>query len=531
MLRVALASLLALVAAMGPLAGCAHAGVFADLRVHGQADKHVEITHLGQVVAMDLYVGVTGTNTDYTDDALWGFKASFESTNVGRGNVLGTLWAGAMAPFRNNGSQDSRNGLAHQQDLDGDGDLDVGSHTRDGLFAARAGFMVPNWGDGPAEYHVVSLTFTVTDFLSPEPGDVTEINAFRPLGKEGYELAIGGMWMEDGVAKLSSLSEGIDAGTVTVGDPISLFLDSALAATLPPLPPEPPPPEPTPPAPQPPAPEPPEPEPPAPEPPTPEPPGEPPAPQPQPEPPAPEPPQPEPPTPPAPEPPALEPPEPEPPAPEPPTPEPPGEPPAPQPQPEPPAPEPPAPEPPTPEPAGEPPAPQPQPEPPAPEPPAPEPPQPEPPTPEPQPPAPEPPAPESEPPAEPPESGEPGADSVSPPDEPTAPPLPDLNLPTWVAVIAPDRWWIEVVDGKKYLAMRLEDVPTRSAFAEDQALGPLLEVPSLVFHNGTIGLYGTTAMHFPEPATLALLGAGAVAVLASRRRRIGPTPARRAPAA
>ncbi len=468
MLRVALASLLALVAAMGPLAGCAYAGVFADLRVRGQADKHVEITHLGQVVAMDLYVGVTGTNTDYTDDALWGFKASFESTNVGRGNVLGTLWAGAMAPFRNNGSQDSRNGSAHQQDLDGDGDLDVGSHTCDGLFAARAGFMVPNWGDGPAEYHVASLTFTVTEFLSPEPGDVTEINAFRPLGKDGrHELAMGGLWMEDGVAKVSSLSEGINAGTVTVGDPISLFLDSALAATLPPLPPEPPPPEPTPPAPQPPAPEPPQPEPP-----TPEPPGEPPAP---------EPPQPGPPTPPAPEPPALEPPAPEPPAPEPPTPEPPGEPPAAQPQLEPPAPE--------------------------------------------------PPAPESEPLAEPPESGEPGDDSVSPPDEPTAPPLPYPNLPTWVTVIPPDLWWIEVLDGKKYLAVRLEDVPTRRVCAEDQALGPLLEVPSLGQNNGTTVLYDTTAMHFPEPATLALLGAGAVAVLASRRRRTGPTSVRRAPAA
>ena len=250
-----------LVAVVGLSAHPAAAGIFGELRLHDSTDTSVVITHVGQVVAMDLYVSVIGSNADYTDDALWGFKASFQSTNVNCGSVLGDLWGEILWPFTSGGSQDIPNGLAHQPDLDGDGDLDMGGTigpNPSGWFAARAGRLV--WGDGrqPAEFHVANVTFTVTGFLSPEADAVTEVNAFRPdmlIGTDGkqYECVLGALWMEDGLPKASLPDGGPDTGTVTMGDAIALVLDPALQETLPPLPPEPdpPPPEPDPPAPEP----------------------------------------------------------------------------------------------------------------------------------------------------------------------------------------------------------------------------------------------------------------------------------------
>ena len=306
-----------LAAVIGLSAHPAAAGIFAELRLADSPETSVVITHVGQVVAMDLYVSVLGSNADYTDDGLWGFKASFQSTNVNRGSVLGDLAAEIVWPFNGMAYQDVPNGLAYQRDIDGDGDLDMKGEVRaspNGWFAARAGQMV--WGDGrqPAEFHVANVTFTVTGFLSPEADAVTEVNAFRPdmlIGTDGkqYECVLGALWTEDGLPKASLPDGGPDTGTVTMGDAIALVLDPALRETLPPLPPEPdpPPPEPDPPPPEP-------------DPPPPEPPADPdPAPPPEPEPPVPPPdpaPPPEP-EPPAPEPDPVPPPEPEPPAPEP----------------------------------------------------------------------------------------------------------------------------------------------------------------------------------------------------------------------
>ena len=320
-----------LAAVIGLSAHPAAAGIFAELRLADSPETSVVITHVGQVVAMDLYVSVLGSNADYTDDGLWGFKASFQSTNVNRGSVLGDLAAEIVWPFNGMAYQDVPNGLAYQRDIDGDGDLDMKGEVRaspNGWFAARAGQMV--WGDGrqPAEFHVANVTFTVTGFLSPEADAVTEVNAFRPdmlIGTDGkqYECVLGALWTEDGLPKASLPDGGPDTGTVTMGDAIALVLDPALRETLPPLPPEPdpPPPEPDPPPPEPDPPPPaPAPPPPEPDPPPPEPPADPdPAPPPEPEPPVPPPdpaPPPEP-EPPAPEPDPVPPPEPEPPAPEP----------------------------------------------------------------------------------------------------------------------------------------------------------------------------------------------------------------------
>jgi len=239
--------------------------LFADLRVAGQSDKNVTITHIGQVVPMDLYIRVTGENDDYTDDALWKFYSSFKSTNVNRGSVLGSMRVTATLPFCGMCYQDSRTGGVYNQDLDGDGDLDLGSADHgdaNGWFLARAPYFVSAEGNGPAEFHVATLNFTVTQFLSPGEDAATDINAFPRLNDDS-------IWLEDGQPKNRVLSgaDGAPSGQddpLKFGAPVSLVLSPELRATLPPLPPEPEPvPEPEP-IPQPPEPaEPPEPQPPS----------------------------------------------------------------------------------------------------------------------------------------------------------------------------------------------------------------------------------------------------------------------------
>ncbi len=214
--------------------------LLADLRVAGQSDKSVMITHIGQVVSMDLYIRVTGANDDYTDDGLWKFYSSFESTNVNCGSVLGSMRVTATLPFCGMCYQDSRTGGVYNQDLDGDGDLDLGSaNHRDanGWFLARAGSFVSAEGGGLAEFHVATLSFTVTDFLSPGEDAATDINASPRL--DGHSL-----WLEDGQPKCRSLSvpDGVPAGQddpLKPGAPVSLVLSPELRATLPPLPPKP----------------------------------------------------------------------------------------------------------------------------------------------------------------------------------------------------------------------------------------------------------------------------------------------------
>jgi hypothetical protein len=214
--------------------------LFADLRVAGQSDKNVTITHIGQVVPMDLYIRVTGENDDYTDDALWKFYSSFESTNVNRGSVLGSMRVTATLPFCGMCYQDSRTGGVYNQDLDGDGDLDLGSADQgdaSGWFLARAPYFVSAEGNGPAEFHVATLSFTVTQFLSPGEDAATDINALPRLTGDS-------IWLEDGQPKARFLSraDGMPSGEgdpLKSGAPVSLVLSPELRATLPPLPPEP----------------------------------------------------------------------------------------------------------------------------------------------------------------------------------------------------------------------------------------------------------------------------------------------------
>src|SRR5205823_9503276 len=76
------------------------------------------------VVNMEVWATAKGQNTTGTDEGLQDVFASFLSTNVSGGAALGTLKATNVAPLNQTASQPGV-----QQDLDGDGELDVGNLT------------------------------------------------------------------------------------------------------------------------------------------------------------------------------------------------------------------------------------------------------------------------------------------------------------------------------------------------------------------------------------------------------------------
>ncbi|MBC8107076.1 MAG: hypothetical protein H7Z14_10840 [Anaerolineae bacterium] len=135
MLSKRISKLLLTGAVVGGMAGVANAGLNIDVRATGvngaplgagQTSKLIPVAAAGDVVSFDIFAVVTGTNATLTDDKILSVSGSFRST----GALLGTLAADYVRsveepPFSGYDAPGASVGL--QQDLDGDGDLDVGS--------------------------------------------------------------------------------------------------------------------------------------------------------------------------------------------------------------------------------------------------------------------------------------------------------------------------------------------------------------------------------------------------------------------
>ena len=163
-----------------------------DLRAAGAADgdKAVTVTHVGQTIQLEAWGVVTGNNDVITDDRLQILIGSFLSSAGGA--VFGDLAVTAHTPpFTGLGTADGK-----IQDLDGDGDSDVGSNDfSPDYFVARSTTMTPGSEPAPggtgAQFKLADLTFTVTGFASAGVSGTTELN-FRP--RPGSLRAV---WMED----------------------------------------------------------------------------------------------------------------------------------------------------------------------------------------------------------------------------------------------------------------------------------------------------------------------------------------------
>ena len=172
-----------------------------DLRLPG-GGKSATVTGTGQVINLEIWATVKGANASLSDEALQIAVGSLLSSNINGGAANGTLKAFNFSPFNSFGSQ-----TGIQKDLDGDGDLDVGTNTStDGssFWAARAGGSV----NGSA-FKVGSATFTVTSLKSTT--GQTNLT-FRPRTSGGT----GALWWEDGNQKQ------LGTGTYQAGSPVVL---------------------------------------------------------------------------------------------------------------------------------------------------------------------------------------------------------------------------------------------------------------------------------------------------------------------
>src|SRR3954471_10496122 len=108
--------------------------------------KSVNVMSVGQVVNLDVWAVIRGANNIATDDAFALLMGSFKSGNGGgiTGDLTATLDSGFAEASSSPGTR---------TDLDGDGDLDVGSTDNsqpDGFYVARSGGQSPVVGEGAA---------------------------------------------------------------------------------------------------------------------------------------------------------------------------------------------------------------------------------------------------------------------------------------------------------------------------------------------------------------------------------------------
>ena len=172
-----------------------------DLRLPG-GGKSATVTSVGQKIGLEVWATVKGANTSTTDDGFQKAHGSLLSTNVNGGAANGTLAVTLASPFNGGGATPGS-----QRDLDGDGDLDVGSNDNStdlGFFQARADAVRPG-----TSFKIGTAVFTVTS-LKSTTGQTnlvyrTRASSLQPL------------WVEDTKAKVP-----MHGGVVVNGSPVVL---------------------------------------------------------------------------------------------------------------------------------------------------------------------------------------------------------------------------------------------------------------------------------------------------------------------
>jgi Ca2+-binding RTX toxin-like protein len=190
-----------------------------DLRTTS-GGKNVTLSGVGQVINLDVWAVVQGADNDATNDAFQSAHGSFLSSDVGGGAAAGTLSATVLSPFDATSSQ---NGA--QADLDGDGDLDVGSNNDaqpTGFFIARAGGLQGGTNPAPAQFRIGTVSFTVTSLRGT---GTTEIN-YR---KRDFNLGV--EWAEEFESKVQGTGELLIGAPVVISDPAPTATASATNLT------------------------------------------------------------------------------------------------------------------------------------------------------------------------------------------------------------------------------------------------------------------------------------------------------------
>lgn len=225
-------------AAVGMMAGAANAALNIDVRATGVTGggvfvngKSVTGVTSGSVVTFDIFAVVTGSNASLTDDKYISSGGSFLTTGALRGSLLADVLRTAVdsngdpvPPFGFDGNGFS---VGTQQDLDSDGDLDVGSNNDSSAsdfwaarnFTAPAGATAGSLSPTTAGRRIGFGTFTVTD------GTGQTVLNFR-----GRNAGTAGNWIEDGQTLSAATQNGVlgititGAGGGTIPEPATLSL-------------------------------------------------------------------------------------------------------------------------------------------------------------------------------------------------------------------------------------------------------------------------------------------------------------------
>lgn len=192
-------------------ASAANAAIVFDVRLPG-GGKSATVSGVGDSVNLEIFAVVRDANSDPNgeDDAFQRTDGSILSSNGGlRVNFIEAL---AVSPFDASSHQDTNGGggdttsLIVPNDLDGDGDLDIGSNDDSSFtnfFVARAGSLLPG-----NEFRIGTARVTVT---SDVPGGSTQIN-WRPRN-----APLAALWREDGAVRAPT-----NGGIINVGTPTTL---------------------------------------------------------------------------------------------------------------------------------------------------------------------------------------------------------------------------------------------------------------------------------------------------------------------
>ena len=172
-----------------------------DLRLPG-GGKSATVTSVGQKISLEVWATVKGANSSTTDDGFQMQHGSLLSSNVNGGAANGTLSVALISPFNGLGSD-----VGRQQDLDGDGDLDVGTNdnvmSTDHYVTRAASMMVGN------SFKIGTATFTVTSLRSTT--GQTNL-AYRLMQSTAFHQ----VWREDGVPQSPRAGDPYLNGTPVV---------------------------------------------------------------------------------------------------------------------------------------------------------------------------------------------------------------------------------------------------------------------------------------------------------------------------
>ncbi len=205
------------------LATSASGALTLDLRNAAGGPANIEYTGGAQVVNLELWATVTGADANTLNDGLWKFYTSIRSSNGGL--VQGTLAkATGKSPWMSGTPFNLGSGATPgtQVDLDGDGDLDIGSNNdadANNWMLARSASMYGTVESG-GMFGVVKYTFTATG-AGPNPHGVTKLYLTPRAGNDTLWNEDGYIWWDDPAAGAPYLATDWAAGHDRMGTPLA----------------------------------------------------------------------------------------------------------------------------------------------------------------------------------------------------------------------------------------------------------------------------------------------------------------------